>query len=262
MSLSEMTNLWRRGFRTAPLCLAAATLLASGCVATKGDVRMLQGDLAALQARQDSLQRVQQRDLQRQDRMVLDSLRSSAEFMRNMSGTINNKLRELTETMKVLEALVGQTQQRIAEARAEQQAAAQQVTQPVTPPAGNSQSPDDLYREAMSKFNEKSYATARLIFEQILADFPQHVRAADAQYHLGEAYAQDGDYEQAYQELERVAAMFPSHPRARMALYRAGAIAEEQRDRARARKYYQQVTGRYAGTDEAREAAKRLRALN
>src|SRR5688572_22594346 len=99
MTRSPLNNLWRRGFRTAPLWLAVLTMLSTGCVATKGDMRLLQTDLAAMRLRQDSLHR----ELQRQDRMLLDTLRSSADFARSVSGRMNNDVRELKEMVRVLE---------------------------------------------------------------------------------------------------------------------------------------------------------------
>ena len=262
MIRSNLIDSWRRGSRTAPLWLAALVILSTGCVATKKDVRLLQTDIAAMRARQDSLHR----ELQRQDRVLLDTLRNNADFARSMSGRLNNDLRELKQMVQTIEALLGQTQQRIAEARSEvqrlqeAQTAAQQATQPVTS-APTGQSADDLYRVGMTKMEEKSFATARLAFEEILRAYGQHERAADAQLQLAETYALDGDPERAYQEFDRVVEMHPNKPQAPRALFRAGQIAEAERDRTKARSYYNKVVQRYRTSDEASLAQSRLRAL-
>lgn len=258
---STVKTMWRRGSRTAPLWLALLTLVSTGCVATKKDVRNLQTQIDLLRAQQERMHTDLLADMRRQDRMLLDTLRNAFDFSRGMSGNLNNQLRELREGIKILEALVGQTQQRLTEAQRQAEAARQQpVPQPVTPdrPSGD---PETLYQEAQTKLADKSYATARVIFEQIVSDFPEHPRAADAQFYIGETYYQEKDFAAAYSELERVAERYPTSPRAPGALFRAGAIAEEQRDREKARRFYNLVVSRYRNTDEARRAQDRLRAL-
>src|SRR5688500_7346213 len=99
MAQANRINSWRRGFRTAPLWLAAATLSLSGCVATKGDIQRLQFDVANLQARQDSLYR----DLLRQDRILLDSLRRSAQSTRDIMSDLAHRITQVTNDMKALQ---------------------------------------------------------------------------------------------------------------------------------------------------------------
>jgi tol-pal system protein YbgF len=257
--------LWRRGSRTAPLWLMGLSVLSTACVATKGDVRRLQMDLAAVRARQDSLHR----DLMRQDRVLLDTLRRSGEFSRDMQSRLTAQIRELKDLMEVLQQLMGQTQQRIAEARSEvERLQRQQQTTappPMTPATDTSAatSPDELYRTGIQKYNEKkkSAGTARLAFEELLREFPNHERAPDAQYHLAETYYLEGDIEQAWIEFDRVVEMYPSSPRAPIALFRAGFIAEEKRERTKARQFYTRLRDRYPRSEEARQAAERLRSL-
>jgi tol-pal system protein YbgF len=238
------------------------TIFSSACVATKGDVRKLQMDLAAVRARQDSLHR----DLVRQDRILLDTLRRSGELSRDMQSRLTAQIRELKDLMEVLQQLMGQTQQRIAEARSEVERLQRQqpaAPTPMSPAADTSAatSADALYRTGIQKYNEKSAATARLAFEELLREFPNHERAPDAQYHLAETYYLDGDIEQAWTEFERVVEMYPRSPRAPIALFRAGFIAEEKRDRTKARQFYTRLRDRYPTSEEARQAADRLRSL-
>jgi tol-pal system protein YbgF len=262
MSRFKLESLWRRGFRTAPFWFAAALLCTTtGCVATKKDVRMLQQELALSRARQDSLHR----ELQRQDRAMLDTLRRSNEFARDMQSRLTGQIREVKDLIEVLQQLMGQTQQRISEAREAVNRLQQQAPPPapVTPAgtSGGGATADTLYNIGLQKYNDRSFSTARAAFEELLREFPTHVLAVDAQYYLAETYAQEGDAARAYQEFEKVVEMHPSHMRARVALFRAGAVAEEKRDRTKARQYYQRLVRDYPNTDEAQQAQARIRAL-
>src|SRR5690606_26651134 len=104
-------------------------------------------------------------------------------------------------------------------------------------------------------------STARLAFEQLVSEFPAHVRAPDAQFQIGESFYRDEAYDEAYEALERVAGEWQDAARAPAALFRAGAIAEERREIERARRYYTQVRERYPDTEEARQAQAKLRSL-
>src|SRR5262245_61456632 len=134
MAVQHSNNHRRRGLRTAPLlwtgCLAVAL---SGCWATKNDVRTLQMDLAVSRARQDSIAR----ETARQNRVLQDSLRTMSEFTRYLQGNLTNQMKTMQDLVLQVQALLGQSQQRIADLREQldrqqqQQQQQQQTTQPV-----------------------------------------------------------------------------------------------------------------------------------
>lgn len=257
---STARNLWRRGSRTAPLWLAALVTLSSGCVATKKDVRTIQSDIAALREQHNRALADLQQSVQAQNRMLLDTVRISIDATRTARGDLSNQLRELRETVRILEALLAQLQQRITDAQRQAEMARQeQARQPVNPPSRTN--PDDLYQQAQVRIADKSWASARLLLEQIVSDFPDHPRAADAQYYLGEIAFQEQEYAEAMTALEAVWQRYPNSPRAPSAMYRAGEAAEAARDRVKAREFYQLVVTRHRNSDEASRAAARLRAL-
>jgi tol-pal system protein YbgF len=249
-------NAYRRGLTLAPIvCMVMA---ASGCVATKSDVRDLQMSIADLRAQQDSVYR----EMQRQNLILADSVRGGAELIRNTRAQLSNQIRQLNEVVISLQQLLGQTQQRIQELR---ERAEQQATIPSQPPApaadAGGQSADDLYRTGATKLQEKSATAARLAFEQFLTQFPQHERAADAQYGLAETYVLDDELADAVVQFVRVAEAYPTSARAPEALYRAGQLSEQRERRTEARTYYQRVVQRYANSPSARLAQQRLNRL-
>jgi tol-pal system protein YbgF len=258
MAVFSTYSLRRRGSWTAPLCLLACSLLASACVATKGDVRKLQTELAVLRAQKDSLERV----AARLNRTLQDSLQENNELLRKMHGQIVNQLSSVQDLILTVQQMSGQNEQRIAQLREQIEQSRQQS---VIPPGGGPGSAaagdiEKMFADGMSRLDD-SPAIARVAFQQIVADFPSHGRAADAQFYIAETYYKEKNYEQAYRQFELVVESFPDAPKAPAALMRAGAIAEERRDPTKARGYYQQVANRYSRTDEARQARQAIARL-
>ncbi|MEX0907849.1 MAG: tetratricopeptide repeat protein [Gemmatimonadota bacterium] len=238
---------------TMPL-VAAALLVAGGC-ATKSDIRSLRQDLVAAQQRQESAML----EIQRQNRVVLDSLNSTMSMTVNASGTTANQMRQFERNVAELGQLVGQvmgTLNRI------EQRLAELERRPVAAPAGGTISSggtaEQYYEMGVLKQSEGSYSAARLAFEQVVTEYPEHERAPDAQFQLGETYYLQELFDEAYASFEAVAERWPVAPRSPAALYRAGAIAEERRELDRARAYFERVRDRYEDSPEAEQARQRL----
>ena len=256
----------RRGALIRRLVIAAAAgsaAVLSGC-ATKSDVRTLQETLSAMQMRQDSVLN----SIQRQNRLMLDTLRSSMALTLDTRGQTSHRFEELSR-------LIDQTRQLVGENLAAMnaltgrldalEAKLNSVTQAPpasTPPAGASdQSAAQLYARGMERLNEQSFAAARTVFQTITRQYRTDPIAADAQYQLGEVYYAEENFSSAYTAFEAVPAGWPESVRAGEALYRAGVIAQERKDTPRARRYYDAVIAQYAGSDAAKAAETRRKSL-
>lgn len=240
------------------MTLAAAGLLVLGGCATKGDVRSLRNEMYWMRQHQDSVLL----EIQRQNRQLLDSVSTTMAMTVDARGTSANQLRQFDQNVTQMGQLVGQVMGTLN--RIEQRLAAleQRGVSAATPgPTSGGMTAEQYYEAGMQKMSEGSYSTARLAFEQLVSEFPEHARAADAQFQIGESFYRDDAYDDAYAALEKVASDWPDSRRAAAALFRAGAIAEEQRAVDRARGYYTQLRERYADTEEARQAQSRLRSL-
>lgn len=238
--------------------LAAAGVLVLGGCATKGDVRSLRNEMYWMRQHQDSVLI----EIQRQNRLLLDSIRTTMALTVDARGTTANQLRQFDQNVTQMGQLVGQVMGTLN--RIEQRLAALEqrpVSSAAPGPTSGGMTAEQYYQTGMQKMNEGSFSTARLAFEQLVAEFPDHARAPDAQFQIGESYYRDEAYDDAYEALERVAAEWEAAPRAAAALFRAGAIAEEQRAFQRARRYFTQVRERYPETEEARQARGKLRSL-
>jgi tol-pal system protein YbgF len=250
------TRLTRADVRAGVLLLAAPLLL-SAC-ATKGDVRNMRWDLERMQARQDSVLL----EIQHQNRLLLDSIRASIALTVDARGTTAAQLRQFETNVSQLGQLVGQVMGGLN--RIEQRLTGLEQ-RPGGMAAGGAQggsgSADEYYGTGLQMMEQQSYATARMAFEQLVREFPQHERAADAQFQLGEVFYHEQQFDSAWAALEKVAEQWPEAPRAAAALFRAGVIAEERRDFARARRYYERVRSAYPRSDEAGQAQQRLQSL-
>jgi tol-pal system protein YbgF len=250
-----MTPVLRWVRRAGLSALAAAAV--SGC-AMKSDVRMLQTEMMRMQQHQDSVLL----EIQRQNRLLLDSVRTTISLTVDARGTTANQLRQFDQSLARFGELVGQVMGTLN--RIDQRLAALEQRPGVGAGAGSPSaggSADEYYTTGMEMMQQGSYATARMAFQQLVQEFPQHERAPDAQFQLGQAFYHEGQFTEAYAALELVAAQWSDAPRAAEALFRAGEIAEGRREFAKARAYYQRVTQAYPRSDAARLATQKLRSL-
>lgn len=235
--------------------LLGAAVLLGGC-ATKRDVRTLAEQMQTMQARQDEVMR----DIQRQNRELLDSIRATMSLTQDVRGATAAQLREFERNVNQLGTLVSQVMGTLTRIEARLTTLEQRG---VSASAGSSGggNPEEYFEDGMQSMSNRRFGSARAAFEPLVSEFPTHEKAPDAQYQIGESYALEKDYDSAYRELEKVAERWPDSPRARAALFRAGAVAEEQKDIPKARAYYTQVRDKYRNTDEARAAERKLSSL-
>jgi tol-pal system protein YbgF len=232
-----------------------AAVVVSGC-ATKKDLKLLRDEIVVMQARQDSLFR----EMQRQNRMLLDTIRTAFVMQADAQGQTSFRFQELgqqvsrtEEVLVQLQTLVGQLMDRLNRPLP--------VASPQGVPAGSAGDAADAYAMGMTSMQEESWAAARVAFEAILNQFANDPLAPDAQYQLAETFAAEGDTVRALAELEKVEANWPRSTRAPAALLRAGILAEESGNRNAARTYYEKVRQQFPGTDEDRIARDRLSRL-
>jgi tol-pal system protein YbgF len=243
------------------LAVAALPLLLSAC-ATKGDIRNMRTDLQRMEARQDSVLL----EIQRQNRLLLDSIRTSIALTVDARGTTAAQLRQFEQNVSQLGQLVGQVMGSLN--RIDQRldgltrsGGVGGVAQAGGGAPSGGGTAEEYYGTGMQMMTQQSYATARMAFEQLVREFPQHERAPDAQFQIGQSFYHEEQFDAAYGALDQVAALWPEAPRAAAALFRAGAIAEERRDFARARRYYERVRAEYPASEEARPAQQKLQSL-
>jgi tol-pal system protein YbgF len=239
--------------------------------------------LRAETARQDSVRAAQLADVLAVQQRILDSLAATRTALAGVKGDLAGDLYNINQQLVQVQELTGQSQQRLTELRTQLEArsAELQATTPAagtpaagdsggapaapapgTPPAAGppSATADQMYDASLQQLRLGSVRTARMGFTQLLQQYPQSPRAADATYFVGESWAAESP-DSAARYYGLVVQGFPKSPRAATALYKLGLLAENRKDPASARGYYQRVVQSYPNTDEAALARDRLKTL-
>ena len=236
--------------------LVAAGLLvftATGCLATRQDVEILQQDLRLVRSeavRDDSIRAVQ---IQRLADSVAALNRRMVEFRAETRGRLSTVDEQLTRTQEI----AGQSQTRVQEMRAVLEQA-----RPVMPDTGapGPPGPNQLYQLGRDQFMRGSNAAARTAFQELLATHPESDMAGDAQFHVAETYSAEGNNPAADSVYAIVVSRYPESQRAVTALYKRGAIAQQAGRNADAQRFFNQVVRQFPRSDEAALARDRLRA--
>lgn len=263
----------RKRHRAATLLLAGLSVaMVSGC-ATKKDLKLLRDEVLALQTRQDSLFRMQERNY----RMLLDTVRVSFDIQRDAAGQTSHRFLQLEDQLSRTEEMLQQMQLLVSDliGRLDRPAQSTIPVNPVNPnpttggtgAAGggtlgtqvvSAREAADAYESGMKRMAEGAFSTARSAFEFILEEHPSDSIAPDAQFQIGMTYKAEANPEQAIAAFEKVEANWPQSPRAREALLQACITADEQGNRERARTFAETLQRRYPGSQEAQLARQRV----
>lgn len=184
-------------------------LLLAGC-ATKRDLRDLRTEVAALRVAQEESSQI----TQRQNRVMLDSVNAA---MARLRGDLSRQMVGVERQLVQIQELTGQGQQRLVEIREQINAReAQQAAAPPQAPAPTATSAEaqELFDASLASLRRSSFGTARAGFEEFIRANPQHRLVPDALFHIGEAYAGSRDNARAISLYERLIAEYPDHPRA------------------------------------------------
>lgn len=262
--------------RAVPLLLGLVIL--GGC-ASKGDLRRLEEQMMlsrAEQQRSDSARAAQLSEVIAVQRRIRDSLDvvnrevgAVSRLVQTFRGDLANDLVSVQQQLVQIQALTGQSQQRLTELQTQVEARSEQINNPgaapdsVPSPAGapaGSPPAEQIYSASLQQLRRGSTGTARLGFRELLRLYPTHPRASDATYFVGETFAAESPDSAAFY-YDRVVRTFSASPRAASALYKLGLLAERRKDMEGAREYFQRVVRDYPRSDEAALARDRLKSL-
>jgi len=281
-----------RVWRLLPLVVLGAT---GGCLATRGDVRLVQGDISSLRA-EILKNQLEQRDALTQTMRMLqvasDSLSKVSARTVSIQGDLRGDMRAIREQMLQVQTLLGQSQATIARLRSEieSRSAAAVVTppvgmvpvgavpvgtvQPIVPPASGRTpppavdsvaarvpGPNQLYTDGRDQLTRGSSATARIYFQELLTNYPASDYAPDAQFWIAESFAKEKKLPAADAAYAAVVSAHPTSPKAPTALYKRAQLVLQQGSTPQARQLLEQVIARYPRSDEAELAAEQLKTL-
>ncbi len=208
---------------------------------------------------------------------AMDSLVALTRTLDRVDRATREQSTELLEARKQILAVqqrIDQSQQGLRELRAQLDARTEMAampvdSMPVTPaggqppvPAAGQPTAATLYASGTQSLRVSGYGVARTAFRELLRLYPTSSYAADAAYHIGDAFYAEQRTDSAQVAFSRVTRDFPAEMRAASAFYKLGIMAQDRGSLADARRYFERVvTPRYLAAPEYELAQDRLRGL-
>lgn len=269
------------------VAVPAASLFVTGCLASKGDIRLLQEEFRATRGqigvvdttltRSNEQRRQQIAALSAQvDRLAAivertsDSLRVLATRFSQFQGTTNGELDLISRQMVQVQALLGQTTRSLQDTRAQVEQLSSAGTSPVPASSASGASSSvppgtpgaaTLMSAGREAIDNGAFTTARRNFEQLLTAYPNAAEAPRALFYVGESYAAEGNKAAADSVYQLVVSRFPKSETAADALWkRARALIDANRN-ADARTVLDRIIREYPSSDAARLAREQVKTI-
>ncbi len=262
-----MTRRWSRWALITPAVLIAA----GGCLASKGDIRLLQDQLTSMQSRQtyaDSLQRMQVDSALRLLARATDSLRSLDARFAAFQAKTTGDLYDINRQLITVQELTGQSQSALQRLRASLDARAEAAAAAAPPQPGPPTAPGDttarapsvpgpalLFQTGVEQMQRGSYFSARGAFQDLITHYPNDDETPLAQLYIGQAYEAEKNRPAADSVYMMVATKYPRNPSAATALYKYAQSQLAQGHKAQARMALDRVIRDYPNSDVRDQAA-------
>ena len=241
------------------------------CVATRGDVRLLQDEMRALRssiAAADTARRAQADSILMTVARANDSLRAlngRVARIQTAQADATGTLYELGRQLITIQELSGQSQRRLQELRASLENRAQEATtavQDTSAGAGASiPGPNSLFEMGRDQLARGSPRAARAALDTLIVRYPTADVIPAAMFFVAEAYAQEGNRQAADSVYNAVATRFPRSDRAPTALYKLALARRDAGQRSAAQTLLERIVREYPRTDEAVFAREQLRVM-
>lgn len=254
---------------------AGALLMGLAACATKGQVRLLEGELRAMRietARRDSVRAAGLVAVLGLQQRIMDSLSAGREALRTLDVRMQGDIVEIQRQLLQVQELTGLSQRRLSELkgqidqRAEQSAAAGVPRATVAPgdsaapPAVPTASAEQMYQGARQQLTRGALGTARRGFQEFIRVYPTHALVPEALNSVGESFAvESADSAVAYYSM--VVTAHPKSNAAPTSLYKLGRLEETRNNSAGARAYYERLVREYPRSDLIEVVRDRLKNL-
>jgi TolA-binding protein len=261
--------------------LIAGSLLAlgaTGCLASKGDIRLLQDEIRAARASaaqadsarrrtSDSLTAAMQnlaavqgtnsRDTRQTQQKTVDDLKALTARVNANDIAVREQLKAIADDIDQLREITRQNQRSSAIARAQmEQANTARLPAPTVAdtttgapnPAGAPPGPATLILQAKSLILGGSCSTARRTFQDVVTNFPDSPDTPEAQYLIAESFVscgEGGNPAKADSVYRLVVERYPRSDFAPMSLYKRGEALRTANRIAEARPLYEKIVCEY-----------------
>ncbi len=289
------------GLHVRRLTPLVALVAAGGCFATRSDVKLVQTDIASLRTEVVKHEDDARAGLAAANKLLqaaTDSLTKLSARTVSIQGDVRGETRTIKEQLLQIQQLLGQSQATIARMRAElaERSSAppiapgpvttmptQNPPAPLVPPIGKNGTnvppttntaavpdattpaagpgPSALFQNGRDQQTRGSSGTARMLFQELLTNYPTSDEAPDAQFWIAESFANEKNPAAADAAYAAVVTKYPDAPKAPTALYKRAVLYAKQGNNAKARELFEQVVSRYPKSDEAVFATDQLKTL-
>jgi tol-pal system protein YbgF len=256
-----------RTVRWAPL----ATLVVTGCLASKSDVMLLQGELRSMRdvsARADTARAAQIDQVLAQVMRANDSVRVVSARLAKFQGDVANDHYEMGRQILQIQELTGQSQRRLQELRASLEERSQSAAVAVPVPGDSAHAatpagpgPAQLFQSSLDQLRRGSVGVARSGFEELLRAYPASEDAPEAMVYIAETYAAERNQVAADSVYGLVVQRYPKSPKAATALYKRALSLKAAGQTTAARSSFDRIVRDYPRSDEAALAREQLRTL-
>lgn len=259
-----------RAGRLAPL----AALVLAGCLASKGDVALLQSQLNTMSQAATSSSEAQRAQMDRAVERILaqiarnnDSIRVVSARLAKLQGDVQNDHYEMGRQILQLQELSGQSQRRMQELRASLEERNNHAgVVPATPsdtmhPAPAGPGPAQLFQSSLDQLRRGATGVARNGFEELLRNYPNTEDAPEAMVYIAETFAAERNQVAADSVYGLVIQQYPKSPKAATALYKRALSMKAAGQSAAARAAFDRIIKNYPRSDEAALAKEQLRTI-
>ncbi len=258
--------------RVAPL---AAAFIVAGCVASKGDVALLQNQLNTMSQTAATASEAQRVQLDRAIEQIVaqltrtnDSVRVVSARLAKLQGDVQNDHYEMGRELLQLQELSGQSQRRLQELRASLEERNSQAGLPPAVPGDSARpaptagpGPAQLFQSSLDQLRRGATGTARGGFEELLRTYPATEDAPEAMVYIAETYAAERNQVAADSVYGLVIQKYPRSPKAATALYKRALSMKAAGQLTVARAGFDRVIRDYPRSDEAALAKEELRSI-
>ena len=118
-----------------------------------------------------------------------------------------------------------------------------------------------LYKNALELFEASRYAEALEVFSQVIITYPEGIYTPEAYFWSGELFLAQEFYEDAKLSYAEVFEQFPNHPRAADSLYKLGEIQRVESNFIDALNYFERVVSLFPDSGAAQLSKKSLKLI-
>jgi tol-pal system protein YbgF len=255
------------------IAIALCVITVTGCLATQGDIRVLQNDLvvmrqeatAANNDRKTQIDRVAAmlNTMTETNKVAMDSLNALIARARTFNADQRQDMRDIYQNMLKLVEIFDQNQRKLQDLRGSLES-----RRPPPPTATSTDTsaagpgPNQLFQIGTSYIRSARWEAARTAFEEVLTRYPDADVAADAQLYIGESFAGEKKPESADSVYAIVVDKYPQSNAAPLALFRRGTFAQNRGKNDEALAFYKAVVEKYPRSDAAVSAKAKITELS